>query len=269
METARSCSLHCRLVDTGAELKLKPFGSQNSLISVGNPPLPPHAQGPTDESLERERGCGSRGQLLDAAQKRVSLLLLLLLLRKLGAAVTIALHPAPSRRRSLCSYRAQASSESAEAGVPRSSPSCLQTYWVRSCKARDTGTRPGGESRGGPQSRVRGSSSSCYSLTNMAAADAADAACPGRAPSHSRHGTSRQRCRRSSTLSSKQSLLREGGREGSRPRGPAASYLEGKQRPRCARRAEGGGEDGRRCTGRVGRKFAATARPARPEARWE
>lgn len=54
-------------------------------------------------------------------------------------------------------------------------------------------------------------SSSCYSLTNMAAADAA-AACPGRAPSRSRGSTSWPSRSHSSILSSKQSLLQEGSR---------------------------------------------------------
>lgn len=61
----------------------------------------------------------------------------------------------------------------------------------------------------------QGSSSSCYSLTNMAAADAA-AACSGRAPSRSRGSTSWPSRSHSSIFSSKQSLLREG----SRPRAP-------------------------------------------------
>lgn len=56
-------------------------------------------------------------------------------------------------------------------------------------------------------------SSSCYSLTNMAAADAAAAAaCPGRAPSRSRGSTSWPSRTHSSILSSKQSLLQEGRR---------------------------------------------------------
>lgn len=211
METTRSSSLHCRLVDTGAELKLKPFGSQNSQISIRNPPLLPTPKVRQPNPFKRE-GAAGFGAASGRCTKRYPLLLLLLL-RKPGAAVTIALHPAPSRRPSLCSYRAQASSELAEAGVPRSSPSWLQTHWVRSCKDRDTGTRPGEQPRRSAEPSQ--GSSSCYSLTNMAAADA-DAACPGRAPSHSGGSTSRQRCWHSSTLSSKQSLLREG----SRPRAP-------------------------------------------------
>lgn len=103
METARSSSLHCRPVDTGAELKLKPFGSQNSQISIGNPRLLPTPKVRQPKSLEREGAAGFGRQLLNVVQKGIPLLLLvlLLLLRKLGAAVTIALHPAPSRRRSL------------------------------------------------------------------------------------------------------------------------------------------------------------------------
>lgn len=57
METARSSSLHCRLVDTGAELKLKRFGSQNPQISNENPP-PPHAQGLAAKSHERKGAAG-------------------------------------------------------------------------------------------------------------------------------------------------------------------------------------------------------------------
>lgn len=119
METARSSSLHWKLLDTGAELKLKPFGSQNSQISNENLILStPKAWQP---NLFKEKGPRvSGGSASGRCTKRYPLLLLL---SKLGAAVTIALHPAPSRRRSLCSYRAQASSKLAEASVPRSSPS--------------------------------------------------------------------------------------------------------------------------------------------------
>lgn len=72
-----------------------------------------------------------------------------------------------------------------------------------------------GSKRRKPVKPSQGSSSCCYSLTNMAAADAA-AACPGRAPSRSRGSTSRPSRSPSSTFSSKQSLLREG----SGPRAP-------------------------------------------------
>ena len=85
------------------------------------------------------------------------------------------------------------------------------------------GPRPQGPEAGTPQREKRrqpakpsrDSSSCCYGLTNMAAADAA-AACPGRAPSRSRGSTSRPRRSRSSIFSSQQSLLREG----RRPRAP-------------------------------------------------
>lgn len=101
-----------------AELKLKPFGSQNSQISNENLILPtPKVRQP---NLFKQKGLRVSGAASGRCTKRYPLLLLL---SKLGAAVTIALHPAPSRRRSLCSYRAQASSKLAEAGVPRSSPS--------------------------------------------------------------------------------------------------------------------------------------------------
>lgn len=66
------------------------------------------------------------------------------------------------------------------------------------------------------------SSSSCYSLTNMAAADAA-AACPGRAPSRSHGSTSWPSRSHSSIFSNKQSLLR-GGQPAPHP---PAGYLRG------------------------------------------
>lgn len=156
METARSSSLQCRLVDTGAELKLKPFGSRNSQISIGNPPLLPTPQ-VRQPNLLKEKGLRVSGAASGRCTKRYPLLLPLLL-RKLGAAVTIALHPAPSRRPSLCSYRAQA-------GRPRASrprrvcpearlPGCKQTGFA----AARTETRGRGREskRGGRQSRVRG-----------------------------------------------------------------------------------------------------------------
>lgn len=72
METARSFSLHCRLVDTGAELKLKPFGSQNSQISIGRESSsPPHALCPTAKSLEREGTAGFGGSFWTLHKKGI------------------------------------------------------------------------------------------------------------------------------------------------------------------------------------------------------
>lgn len=215
METARSSSLHYRPVDTGAELKLKPFGSQNSQISIGNPRLLPTPKVRQPKSLEREGAAGFGGQLLDAAQKGIPLLLL----RKLGAAVTIALHPAPSRRRSLLQLPC-AGLERVGQGwcAPKLAFLAANILGSQPPGPTDPGLRAGRETEAvGRQEPSQGSSSCYYSLTNMAAADA-DAACPGRAPSRSRRGsTSRQRCCRRSLINT-QSLLREGGR----PRAPRA-----------------------------------------------
>lgn len=95
----------------------------------------------------------------------------------------------------------------------------------------EAGTRQG-EKRRQP-AKPSQDSSSCYSLTNMAAADAA-AACPGRAPSRSGGSTSWPNRSHLSIFSSKQSLLQEG----SRPRAPSR-LPEGRRRPRCAREAGG------------------------------
>lgn len=92
----------------------------------------------------------------------------------------------------------------------------------------------------------QGSSSCCYSLTNMAAADAA-AAGPGRAPSRSRRSTSGPSRSHSSIFSSEQSLPREGSGPGA-PRPSTRGAAEAEVRA-----------GGRRSTGRAGRKFAAAA----------
>lgn len=110
------------------------------------------------------------------------------------------------------------------------------------------------EKRRQPVKPSQSSSSCCYSLTNMAAADAA-AACSGRAPSRSRGSTSWPSRLHSSIFSSKQSLLREG----SRPHTP--------QLASCGKAEAEVRAGGRRGTGRAGRKFAA-AGPARPEPGW-
>lgn len=188
METARSSSLHYRPVDTGAELKLKPFGSQNSQISIGNPRLLPTPKVRQPKSLEREGAAGFGGQLLDAAQKGIPLLLLLVL-RKLGAAVTIALHPAPSRRRSLLQLPCAGLERVGRGGcAPKLAFLAANILGSQPPGPRDPGLRAGRETEAvGRQEPSQGSSSCYYSLTNMAAADA-DAACPGRAPSRSRRG---------------------------------------------------------------------------------
>lgn len=69
METARSSSLHCRLVDTGAELKLKPFGSQNSQVSIGNPPLLPTPK-VRQPNLFKEKGLRVSGAASGRCTKR-------------------------------------------------------------------------------------------------------------------------------------------------------------------------------------------------------
>lgn len=60
METARSSSLHCRLLDTGAELKLKTLW-QSKFPDLKREPHPPHAQGPAAKSLQREGAAGLGG----------------------------------------------------------------------------------------------------------------------------------------------------------------------------------------------------------------
>lgn len=125
--------------------------------------------------------------------------------------------------------------------------------------ARSMAAGPGDGTRQWEKRRQRvkpsqSSSSCCYSLTNMAAADAA-AACSGRAPSRSRGNTSGPSRSHSSIFSSKQSLLREG----IRPRIP--------QLASCGKAEAEMRAGGWRGTGRAGRKFAA-AGPARPEPGW-
>lgn len=69
METARSSSLHSRLLDTGAELKLKPFGSQNSQISNENLILPtPKVRQP---NLFKEKGAAGLGGSFWTLHKKV------------------------------------------------------------------------------------------------------------------------------------------------------------------------------------------------------
>lgn len=117
------------------------------------------------------------------------------------------------------------------------------------------------------------------------AAAVADAACPGRAPSHSRGSTSRQRCWHSSTLSSKAKFA-AGGQP---PPRPPASYLRG-SRGRGARGgtagdaraalggsspqpgqlglrpagSDGGGGGRRGCTAAGHQPCSATGPPPRP-----
>lgn len=113
-------------------------------------------------------------------------------------------------------------------------------------------SRPGHSrerSRGGRQSRGR-VAAAATSLTNMAAADA-NAACPGRAPSH-RRGSASRPAPLALINTQQQAKFAAGGRPSPRPP-PSSQLPEGTRRPRCARR----GTAGRRCTGRVGRKFAA------------